>query len=207
MKRNVKFYTYLLALIVILSLIISIPVIIIRESSKNIDIFETNDLNNYGKIVGNYDNETPTQFINSFFPDKIESTFSDVSYHYKAKKFDTYAYECYVEFVIDDTELFFDYLNKHINPKVSTPFAFDESYHIYTISNQLYLHTPTSQDSTYAIGWAEIGNILYSVSEQRIIFVALGVYDGGGTYTSDLNYFFSRFNIDAWTYQTIYGVN
>lgn len=179
MKNNLKLYTYLLSLIVIVLLIVSIPIILILESSKNIAIFETNDLDNYGLIIGNYDNETPAQFINSFFPDKIENVFSDVSYHYKAKKFDTYAYECYLEFEIDDTELFFDYLNQYVDPKVSTPFAFDESYQIYTISNQLYLQTPTSQNSAYAIGSAEIGNILYSVSEQRIVFVALGVYDGG----------------------------
>ena len=69
-------------------------------------VFETNDIADYGIIKGNYDNERPKEFVFSFFPKTIEDYFSDVSYHYKAKKGDTYAYEVYLEFVIQDPQTY-----------------------------------------------------------------------------------------------------
>ena len=48
---------------------------------------------------------------------------------------------------------------------------------------------------------AKIGAVLFSDAEQRIIFFALGAYDGGGTSTDELNYFFDRFGINPWAYE------
>jgi hypothetical protein len=53
----------------------------------------------------------------------------------------------------------------------------------------------------YAIHYAEIGKVLFSEEEQRVIFFALGDYDGGGTDTAELGYFFTRFDIDEKEYQ------
>lgn len=51
----------------------------------NAKVFVTDDINDYGKYIGNYDNDTPSDFINSFFPASISNSFTDVKYHYKAK--------------------------------------------------------------------------------------------------------------------------
>jgi len=168
-------------------------------------ITETTDVADYGMYTGNYDNGTPSEFITSFFPAAIDNRFSNVTYHYKAKKFDTYAYEVWLEFVIEDSELFFDFIAEHTDQEACVPFLYDESYTDYTISNYLHIHTEHEDvlynaETGYPIEKATIGKILYSESEQRIIFWALGMYDGGGTRTTELNHFFSYFDIDPAEY-------
>lgn len=178
-------------------------------------IYETNDIADYGVIEGNYDNERPKEFVFSFFPETIEEYFFDVSYHYKAKKLDTYAYEMYMEFVIQDTQKYNAFISDVIGNDASEPFYFDSSYQIYYVSNYLYLspaltmrHNEKSnppvvkedKSKSPVIENAEIGAVLFSDAEQRIIFFALGVYDGGGTSTDELNCFFNRFAINPWEY-------
>jgi len=36
-------------------------------SNETREYYETTDIANYGSYIGNYDNETPTEFIESFF--------------------------------------------------------------------------------------------------------------------------------------------
>lgn len=173
-------------------------------------VCEFNDISAYGVIIGNYDNERPKEFIFSFFPKTVEEYFSDVRYHYKAKKGDTYAYEMYLEFAIQDTQAYKAYIADVIGDNDSESFVFDPDYQIYYISNYLYLSPALTRSDNGtmkedkaqppAIEEAEIGAVLFSDSEQCIIFVALGVYDGGGTYTDELNYFFDRFGINPWAY-------
>lgn len=165
------------------------------------DVYETNNISDYGKYTGNIDNAPPREFINSFFPETVSNSFTDVQYHYKAKRFDTYAYEAYLEFVIPDSESFNLFLEEYICPDQCKPFMFDTSFTEYSISNVLWLDDSNNNSDGYPISYAEIGKVLFSIDEQRIIFVALGVYDGGGTDTSELNWFFSRFNIDCQVYQ------
>lgn len=165
------------------------------------DVFVTDDINDYGEYTGNFDNDIPKSFINSFFPATISKSFDAVQYHYKAKKFDTYAYEAYLEFVIPDYAIFEQFLDEYVCLEECKPFAFDQNYTEYSISNVLRLDALQPEAGKYAISYAEIGKILFSIDEQRIIFIALGVYDGGGTYTSELNHFFSRFSIDCAQYQ------
>lgn len=179
-------------------------------------VYETNDIADYGVIKGNYDNERPTEFVLSFFPKAIEEYFSDVSYHYKAKKGDTYAYEMYMEFVIQDTQVYNAFIADVIGDNTIEPFYFDSDYQVYYVSNYLYLSpniTISHNDNTKqpvvkedkakppVIENAKIGAVLFSDTEQRIIFFALGVYDGGGTSTDELNYFFERFEVNPWVYE------
>lgn len=165
------------------------------------DVFVTNEISDYGKFIGNTDNGPPSKFIKSFFPANISKDYADIQYHYKAKKFDTYAYEAYLEFVIPDSASFALFLEDYVHMEQCKPFMFDQTYTEYSISNVLRLDALQSEAGKYAISYAEIGKILFSIDEQRIIFIALGVYDGGGTYTSELNQFFSRFSIDCAQYQ------
>lgn len=165
-------------------------------------VYETNDIADYGKIIGNFNNREPEAFIFSFFPNEIKSHFSDISYHYKAKQGDEFAYECYLEFVIEDSVTYRDFLESCTNANKSIVFQYNEAFMEYTISNILDIDWTSPNDKCgYPICYAEIGKILYCEEEQRIIFFALGTWDGGGTDTSELNYFFTKFDIDVIEYQ------
>lgn len=163
-------------------------------------VYETNDIADYGIIKGNYDNDSPKKFVSSFFPENIEAYFSDVTYHYKAKKGDTYAYEMYLEFVIQDTEQYAFFLSNVIGDEVCEPFYFDPTYQAYYISNYLTLDQSLVDGSLF-IDNAKVGLVLFSEEEQRVFFIALGMYDGGGANVDELNFFFHRFGIDPQEYE------
>lgn len=169
-------------------------------------VYETTNIEKYGRIKGNFDNDRPREFIFSFFPEEIEDDFSDISYLYKAKKGDAYAYECYLEFVIEDTAAYNAFVEKHIERSESVPFLYDEAFYEQSVSNVFDIDHPITAEGAYSIGTAELGKILYSDQQQRIIFVALGMFDGGGATTAELGHFFSRFHIDPAEYaKTAYG--
>ena len=68
----------------------------------------------------------------------------------------------------------------------------------YTVSNEFMLVSGAENDaeSSKYISLSKVGKVLFSHTEQRVIFVALGMYDGGGATTSELGFFFEKFNID-----------
>ena len=190
MKQILKDYLFVIGIVSIVPLIFLC--LVIYAVFKPIEIYETNSVADYGNIVGNCDNETPEEFIFSFFPTTILDSFSDVDYHYKAKKLDTYAYEAYLEFVIEDEAVFSEFIKPYVDDSAS--FAYDESFMEKSIIHHLCLDHNVETEANIAD--AEIGKILYSEEEQRIIFFALGLHDGGGTYISELSYFVDRFGID-----------
>ena len=161
-------------------------------------VYETNNVEDYGIVTGNYDNIKPKEFADSFFPKCIEPIFSDVNYHYKAITGDTYAYEMWLEFVIKDTAQYEEYLSTLGNGKTPHMFAYDNRYSVYTIEETIDI-TQIENSKKYFIEYAKLGQILFSNEEQRIIFIAMGVFDGGGTTTEDLNYYWSRFNIEPYS--------
>lgn len=162
--------------------------------------FETNNISDYGKITGNYDNDTPQRFIQSFFPKEIEAGFSNVTYHYKAKKLDSYAYEAYLEFEITDKEAFDTFIAETVEMDDCTAFVSDPSYCEYVIEDELLIFWDRDGKINPPIQYAKIGKVLFSEETHTIIFFAMGVYDGGGTSTDELNYFFNRFDIDPVEY-------
>ncbi len=162
------------------------------------ETYETTDIAQYGIYTGTGHNEYVHDYIHSFFPESIEESFSDVTYSYRANSIDQYAFEAYLEFVIEDPELFAQHIAQ-IGDVEWEPFAFDSRYMEYAISDELDIFTSAAssdREIIYAIENAEIGKILYKPVEQRIIYVAIGVFDGGGTNTKDLWVFFDRFDID-----------
>ena len=167
-------------------------------------VYETNDVADYGIVKGNYDNECPQRYISSFFPEKIEEYFSDVTYHYKAKKLDTYAFEMYLDFEIQDTDKYASFISNisHvIGNEISETFFFDSAYQAYYISNYVTIYESIDENRPPYIDNALIGLVLFSEEEQRVIFFALGTYDGGGTDSKELGFFFERFEIDPLEYQ------
>lgn len=179
--------------------------ILILLTSCSISVYETNDVANYGMYIGNYNNIIPTNFISSFFPDSISSTWREVDYHYKAIKFDTYAYEAFLRFSIRDKIEFHTFLATIVsNPDDCKLFEYDSKYKIYPVSNVFSLVNSSKphKDGSYAISHAEIGMVLFSEAKNEIIFFAMGVHDGGGATTNDLNLFWNLFDISPAEYET-----
>lgn len=165
--------------------------------------YVTTDISDYGHYIGNYDNKTTTELITSFFPDKIEPYFKDVQYEYRAKKFDTYAFEAYLEFTIEDDLCFSQYISDVTKDFPSASFQYDRQFQIYTVAEDFDLVDSlyTNNSTVRHISSADIRYIFVGKAENRIIYVALGVYDGGGVNTAFLHRFFTRFNIDPTKYE------
>ena len=60
-----------------------------------------------------------------------------------------------MEFVIDDTDLFCEYLNTHVDITEATSFVFDDSFSIFFISNHLDLISPPKKNGA-SILWIRI---------------------------------------------------
>ena len=188
-----------IAIITIVSVLILLGITIGVFSHILFGTYETNNPRNYLKIVGNYSNEEPQEFVSSFFPAVIEESFSDVVYHYKAIRGDTYAYEAYLEFVIEDKVVYEDFVESIVDRSVCSQFEYDYSFNSYTVSNHYELN---KWDDGLTIDFAEMGIVLFSDTDRRMIFVALGGYDGGLTNADELNFFFDRFTIEPVNFAT-----
>ena len=188
---------------VIVSVMVVVLCVVVSLICPRKRIYETNSISDYGRYVGNYDNDTPSAFINSFFPSELSEDYSEVEYHYKSKRLDTYSYEVYLGFCITDSKKFNDYLEgiitKHGNP---IEFIYNNTFEEINVSNvyNIASNKEITGDDTYRILNAQVGKILISRESQRIIFVAIGLHDGGGTDTSELSYFFNKFNINPCEY-------
>ena len=158
--------------------------------------YVTTDLADYGKYVGNYDNKSANKFITSFFPDEISDDFQNVKYSYRAREGDAYAFEAYLEFQIEDETAFESYIAENIGDG-ATAFEYDPDYKEYVLADALWL----ASSDRKGISYAKIGKILYSEKEQRIIYVALAVFDGAGATADFLCVYFERFGIDPVAYQ------
>ena len=187
----------------VLMVILTVAYLFGACTSESGDIYETDNIEHYGIITGNYDNDTPKEFINSFFPVVIEENFLDVTYHYKAKKGDTYAFEAYLEFTIADASEYAAYVSAYVETGLCNTFAYDESFKEYAISNEFVLVSSMDSDAENGeyISIAKVGKVLFSDDEQRVIYVAIGMHDGGGATTKELGSFFERFNIDPTEYE------
>lgn len=161
--------------------------------------FIVTDVESYGVIDGNNDNARAEEAFSAIFPAKIEDSFQDVTYSYKAINIDSCDFEMYLEFSLEDSETFLEYVNKIAPAEEWKPFAYDETYLEYTYSDW-YDADPGLSEEYFRIGCAYIAKVLIHPNEQRVITVALGVLDGGGAKTDYFTCFFDRFNIDPLEY-------
>ena len=184
---------------------VSVGALVLFAASKPIESFyyETTSIADYGDYIGNNDNGFAWKYISSFFPQEIQDNFTDITYSYRAEDFDVYGFEAYLEFTIEDQAEFIQHIEAIAAADQWYPFAFDPTYMEYSIADELELSTHWEDGREYEyphIMEAEIGKILYSSAEQKIIYIAIGVYDGGGVTTEFLSVFFERFNIDPELY-------
>ena len=165
-------------------------------------VTETTDIADYGIIIGNYDNDRPAEFMFSFFPEEISEDFSNVSYHYKAQKGDTYACEIWLEFDIQDEAKYTEFIDASVDPEQVTTFSYDPSLSDYTVSNNFILTSPEDDaPDAIHIEYAEIGKILYNEESRHVICYALLMFDGGSSSTKNFGGFFTRFRIDPIQYE------
>lgn len=163
----------------------------------------TTDPADYGIVTGNYDNDTPSAFMHSFFPAEISDEFSNVRYQYTAQKGDTYACQFWLEFDIENDTVFEQFTQEYTDPASTTVFPYDADYMDYTVSNDFQL-TRSREENTAEyvhIGYAKIGKVLYNEADQHIIFYAMCMYDGGYSSTEYFGDFFTRFRIDPFEYE------
>ena len=172
--------------------------------------YVTNDIADYGNYTGNYNNRFANEFITSFFPEKIEDNFEDVSYSYRALKVDEYAFEAVLEFTIEDPQEYRAFIEEYTEGMEASAFSYDDTFVEFVVSDEFrsdYIgdrSDPEKLPEVMEIRRAKIGKILCSDQEQRIIFVALGVRDGGVVGTDYLCVYFDRFQINPWEYATYY---
>lgn len=210
MKRQSQYRGCLFLLFICFMSIIVLFCLFMASQSASTQYYSTTDISEYGVYIGNVNNTFPDEFINSFFPGNISDSFDDIQYSYRAEDQDTYGFEAYLEFIIEDPYEFEAYISSITEFGEWNTFLFDSSFMECNISNDLSIDTQpiseyTKEDSinVYSIDHAKIGKILYSVSEQRVIYIAIGVFDGGAATTGFLCYFFDRFNIDPIEYVQI----
>lgn len=176
---------------------------------------ERTAITDYGYYDGTGADRFTNQYIQSFFPKEIEDYFSDVKYSYKAENTDTYGFEAFLEFSIEDETKFQEYIAEITCDENWQDFTYASGYKEYCIENVFDLDIDETDDPTSIfyrqIVYAKVRKILYSAEEQRIIYVAIGVYDGGGIGTNYLNVFFERFQIKPIEYEQTassgYGVD
>lgn len=167
----------------------------------------TTDIADYGQYTGNNDNESAQEFITSFFPEKISDEMQEVQYSYRAMKNDAYAYEAVLEFVIEDAQAYTQFVESYTDGLTAEEFRYDPAYTQYEIADRYELASTKEEAgerpaADVGIRYARIGKILCNPEQQRIVFVAMGVYDGGYVKTEFLSAFFNRFGInDPWEYE------
>lgn len=160
--------------------------------------YTTTDIADYYDIKGNVNNKTPKDRIFSFFPDQIWNDFSDVVYAYRAERGDTFGFEAYLEFTIEDPEKYREYvsgISEGLEPEV---FPYDADYQVYVIESDFWTREAADSedgDVNLDIREADVRMILFNEKEQRIIYSAIGVYEGTNANTGFLCVFLERFGI------------
>ncbi len=132
-------------------------------------------------------------------------------YVFHSRTIDTWGFEAYLEFVIEDQEAFENIASDITVGLVRGTFNYNEDYQEYiapdkkwgTLNDYMFLGSEISVDGKigYSISAASLSKILVNEKEHRIICVALAVHDGGASDTCFLDAFFSRFDIEPKEYE------
>jgi hypothetical protein len=165
--------------------------------------YATSDINNYGNYIGNADNQFASKYISAFFPEIIESSFTDVTYSYRAQNLGNYAFEAYLEFVIEDEKAFHEFISAKTSGLECKEFSYDPNFVEYTLDDSLEISVRDGENNQNRRIWiseARIGKILCNAEEHRVIFVAMAMRDAWDAYSDYFCCYFDRFNIDPVKY-------
>lgn len=199
MKQLLKILIVCFSVIVLMgTLVVSLQLLTKPEQ------YATSDIKNYGHYIGNADNQFASEYISAFFPENIESSFTDVTYSYRAQDWGNYAFEAYLEFVIEDERVFQEFISAKTAGMKSKVFSYDPNFVEYKLDDSLSVSVidgGEDQISKIWIGSAKIGKILCNEKEHRIIFVAMAMRDAWDAYSDFFCCYFDRFNIDPAKYR------
>ena len=175
--------------------------------------YQTSSVDDYGQFPGQSE-KYMTEYIGRFFPNELSDDFTEVTYCFTRSDIDTYSFEAYLEFTISDSEAFREHVANAVTGLEENIFSFDETFREYVLSSPenpsylcdcILLGDHYSDEDTgemlYYIEFADISKILVNYEEQRVIYVALALHDGGGTDTGLLGTFFRRFGISPKDYE------
>ena len=98
---------------------------------------ETTDILEYGQYDGTNNTRFTEQYIQSFFPEEIQGSFTNVQYSYKAQNMGAYCFEAYLEFTIEDEAEFQKYISEITQEENWKDFAYAPGYKEYSIENFL----------------------------------------------------------------------
>lgn len=191
----------LLSLSIICLAVLVILIIFVPEHRT-----ELAGIEHYGNYIGTNNDKEVREFINSFFPEKLHDSFSDIEYVYRATDFGSYACEAYLEFKIEDEQAFAEFVSSLIQDRKWDAFVYDSNFVESCLTDTLFLRAdhPNPEkhefDSTVSITDARIGRILYSVKDRKVVFSAMLVSNDSVVETDYFNLFFERFNIDPIDY-------
>lgn len=172
--------------------------------------YETQSVEDYGSFPGLAE-EYMTEYINRFFPEQILDDYQDVKYVFRRSNIDEYSFEAYLEFTFDSADAFNAHVLDATEGMLPGTFAFDEDFQEYVVYDTddgfVYDHLMLEHEHyddgevSYSIRYAKIAKLLVNADEQRVIYIALALHDGGGTSTSFLRSYFDRFDIDPKEYE------
>lgn len=169
------------------------------------DYYTTTDTAEYGIFKGNGDNEAVKSYVNSFFPDRIEDYFTDITYSYRAQEESLYRFEVYLEFRIEDADTYRNFVCKYTKGLIKKPFIYNEDFQEYTIDDEVALTVYRNFNKDGSIvsqniffDETKLGKIFCNDKDQRIVFVAIGVSNWANA--DDLCIFFQHFHIDPLEY-------
>lgn len=203
----------LIALILLSICVLKACVPYLLDQLSSSGYYETQDWSDYGNYVYTYGENNYTQaYIDRFFPAEISEEFLNVEFVYHSNCVDNYSFEAYLEFTIDNEEHFKTYVESATTGMIEQVFHFDKNYFEYVLTDFdtgfVYDHLilgkryeDVNETPNYQIEYAKIAKILVNYDEKRIIYIAFALHDGGGTDTSFLNTYFSRFGIDPKVYE------
>lgn len=136
---------------------------------------------------------TAYTFYKTFFPERIEYDFDGVTSSYRVGKGDSYSYEAYLEFTIEDPTEYAERVKQYTREWDAQPCAYDSAFKEYVVADAFY--ADKAEGEQLHIRYAQIGKILQNDAEQRLIFVAIGAYDVAEEEAADLNVFLTRFGL------------
>ena len=171
-------------------------------------ITEYNSIDDYGIITGNGTNERAEEIFSELFPKSIPESFKNPVYHYRAEKGpDACAFEIALEFSMDALKEFDQYVESVSSGTKLRPFPYCEGYLYAPIGRQWFLlgndvrpcqnscYEDAGNPEHYHIDSARIAMMIIQPNTRQVILFGMGVADGGGVSTYDLNWIFSRFKI------------
>jgi hypothetical protein len=213
--KNKKLFVTIVSLIVVATLSVLFFGYWVMYSVIDYLTFETyvtTNINEYGKFQGTHQDDEVEEMVMSFFPSEISQNFEDVKYTYKAERAIASGFEAYLEFTIEDSEKYAEFVDEYTEGIEGVTSPYDEAYTEYIIEDYFVLLYSDDEvvdgmivdsegrEDDYSIRFADVRKIICCPDEQRIIFVAIGVFESGGTDAKFLCTYFNRFDINPREY-------